>query len=186
MENVPTNLISKTVRRVCLWGGPGSGKSTSAALVFARLKVAGLNVELVSEYVKAWAYENRKIDLFDQVYIFAKQQRLEDRVLRTPIQAIVTDSPLLMQCVYAKRYNAPCWQELVKIGKVFDSVYPSVNLLLRRVHGEYQQLGRYQDFDEAKKIDAEIKTYLEEIDVPYTEIDNDSDAIAEYAQRILT
>lgn len=37
---------------VNLFGGPGSGKSTGAAYVFARLKMLGYNAELVTEFAK--------------------------------------------------------------------------------------------------------------------------------------
>jgi len=51
-----------------LWGGPGTGKSTSAAHLFGMAKIAGVNAELVQEYVKSWAWEGRTIHSFDQLY----------------------------------------------------------------------------------------------------------------------
>lgn len=46
-------------RVITLWGGPGSGKSTMAAEIYARLKRQLCNVEMVREYVKGWAWEGR-------------------------------------------------------------------------------------------------------------------------------
>lgn len=159
--------------RICLYGGPGVGKSTLAANVFARLKQLNVSVELVTEYVKSWAYEKRELDLFDQVYIFAKQQRLEDRVLRAGVKLIVSDSPLYLQCVYAKKHNHLAWQELIGIAHKFDLVYPSLNILIKRHGKPYNPEGRYQTLDEAKKIDQEIEDFLNEYNIPYLTCEND-------------
>lgn len=173
-----------TVKRICFWGGPGSGKSTIAAMVFSQLKIAGVSVELVSEYIKAWAYEKRTLESFDQLYIFAKQQRLEDRVLRAGVNLIITDSPLMMQCVYAKRFDFPAWKELLTIGKMFNGVYPSHNFLLQRVHGEYQQEGRYQTEEAAKIIDREIEEFMTEQDIPFEKIENDATIIGQRVKEL--
>jgi nucleoside-triphosphatase THEP1 len=40
-----------------LYGWPGVGKSALVAKTFTTMKDIGYNVELVSEYVKQWAWE---------------------------------------------------------------------------------------------------------------------------------
>ena len=35
-----------------LYAAPGSGKSTGAAYIFSKLKMAGVNAELVTEFAK--------------------------------------------------------------------------------------------------------------------------------------
>jgi len=84
------------IRRICLFGGPGCGKSTTAAYVYSQLKRLGCSVELIQEYVKAWAYEKREVTSFDQVYLLAKQIRMEDLALRNGVKFVVTDSPVYM------------------------------------------------------------------------------------------
>ena len=42
-----------------LIGSPGTGKSTIAAELFARMKWLGFDVELVSEYAKELVWEQR-------------------------------------------------------------------------------------------------------------------------------
>ena len=42
---------------VNLFGAPGSGKSTGAAYIFSQLKIAGVNAELVTEFVKDKVWE---------------------------------------------------------------------------------------------------------------------------------
>lgn len=163
--------------RLNLFGGPGCGKSTTAALVFGKLKLLGCSVELVPEYIKAWAYEKRELDSFDQVYIFAKQQRLEDRVLRAGVQIVVTDSPLYLQCMYARRYGSVGWEELIGLAGKFEEKYPSLNILLKRHNGKYDTAGRYQTKDEALVVDQEIREFLDGHKIPYVECENDPQEI---------
>lgn len=42
---------------VNLTGGPGSGKSTTAAFIFAKLKMLGYNAELVGEEARELIYD---------------------------------------------------------------------------------------------------------------------------------
>ena len=42
---------------VNFFGPPGSGKSTAAAYVFSKLKMAGVNAEIVTEYAKDKVWE---------------------------------------------------------------------------------------------------------------------------------
>jgi nicotinamide riboside kinase len=183
-EEEETHRCKGQLCRVNLWGGPGIGKSTTAARLFGELKVAGYSVEFIQEYIKAWAYEKRQLGSFDQVYIFAKQQRLEDRVLRAMVRLTVTDSPLLMQCVYAKRYNSLGWEQLIQIGKLFDEKYPSVNFLLKRTNTSYQTEGRWQTEEEAKQIDVEIEQFMNDYGIPYEKIDNNAALIAERVKEL--
>ena len=57
---------------VNLYGGPGSGKSTTAAGIFSELKMLGLNTELVTEYAKDKVWEKHESILDNQIYVFAK------------------------------------------------------------------------------------------------------------------
>lgn len=76
-----------------LFGAPGAGKSTLSAYVFSKLKTAGVNAELVTEFAKDKVWEENSVALANQMYMFGKQYfrmtRCEDKV-----DAIVTDSPL--------------------------------------------------------------------------------------------
>lgn len=163
------SLHLKDIMRINLWAGSGCGKSTVASGLFHTLKCKNLNVELVREYIKQWAYEGRKPIAFQQVYIFGKQLHAEDSVLQH-VDHLVTDSPLLMQVFYARRYNFECWPSLLEIGRAFDAKYPSCNILLDRVGITFQQKGRYEDEEGARKVDVELEDYMKEFSVPYTKI----------------
>jgi len=53
-----------------IFGGPGAGKSTTAALLFAEMKSGGFKVELVTEVAKDFVWEDRSTTLSIQPYIY--------------------------------------------------------------------------------------------------------------------
>ena len=157
------------MRRINLYGGPGIGKSTVAAQLFAHLKVRGFEVELVNEWIKAWAWQGIKPGGFDQLYVFAKQLRKEDIVLRHG-GFIVTDSPLFTQLAYLKQYGDDAehlYDALTIVGNAWEKKYPSLNILLDRGNREYRQKGRYQNERQAKEIDNLVKEALDKLEIPY-------------------
>lgn len=155
------------IRRINLYAGPGVGKSTTSCDVFAKLKNIvihkhmNVQIELVQEYIKGWAWEKREPKGFDQVYVCAKQMRREEIPLRNGVDAIITDSPLLLQCCYAKKYNVPCWNHLVQVTETFEKEYPSLHIFLERGNRPYVAKGRYQTENGAKELDTYILSALQ-------------------------
>ena len=145
------------MRRICFYGGPGSGKSTIAAGLFSHLKRLGHNVELVPEYIKTWAYLNTPAKSFDQLYVLAKQLRQEDILLRSGVDYIISDSPLGLQLAYMKKHKlADLYDELFSIAKKFDIQFPSLNIWLDRKNIPYRHTGRWETYDEAIQMDEAI------------------------------
>lgn len=155
-----------SIRRINFYSGPGSGKTTAAYEVSAKLKNKviherlDIQVELVQEYIKNWAWEGIKPRGFDQVYVLAEQMRREEIPLRNGVDIIVSDSPLLMQCAYAKKYFNPCWEHLINTVAEFEKVYPSLHIFLERGDRPYVAKGRYETAAEANKMDEYIKNML--------------------------
>lgn len=151
----------KRIRRIGFIGGPGCGKSTSAAWLMAQLKMAGVDVELVQEYVKNWAFEKRHPERFDQVFLIGQQMRQEDLMLRNGVEVIVTESPVLMSACYGKWFKAKSWKHLIPIALDFEKQYPSLNIFLTRGE-EYNTKGRFQSKDDAVALDKFIRSiYLQ-------------------------
>lgn len=157
------------VRRINLYGGPSSGKSTTAAKLFYESKQRNENVEHIQEYIKNWCYQGRNPTGFDQVYIFGKQLYKEETVLKGGVDKLITDSPLFLQCFYASYYNLPGASAILDIAQQFEEMYPSENLVIRRSKA-YSPVGRYQNEEESKKIDSLIKEFLVKNSIQYRDI----------------
>lgn len=145
-----------------LFGGPGSGKSTSAALIFAHLKQQEKRVELVTEFAKQLTYDKRFNALKRQAYVFAKQlYKLES--LYGEVDLVVTDSPIILSSVYAPKDYPKSFHQYAK--DIFDS-FDNTNILLLRPK-LYQQYGRNESLKKAKKIDYKIKRLLQDNNYNY-------------------
>jgi nicotinamide riboside kinase len=154
--------MKKTTTVINLLGGPGSGKSTQAAAVFASLKKTGIMCELVQEYVKSWAWMGIPVQTpFDQLYIFGKQARAES-ILYGKVDVIVTDSPVLLSAFYDEKHNH---RTIVKdaLPEFYRAVremrVEHLNAFLPRSK-PYDPRGRYQTEEEAKEVDVELQEWL--------------------------
>lgn len=134
---------------VNLYGGPGTGKSTTAAAVFAELKTAGVNTELVTEYAKDKVWEQSTHILGNQIYLLGKQfhrlWRLKDQV-----DVIVTDSPILLLMEYGKEWG-PTYRKLVR--EAYDHFDHNMDVFLKREKA-YNPKGRLQTEEKAKALDT--------------------------------
>jgi hypothetical protein len=141
-----------------LFGGPGTGKSTTAAGVFHHMKCAGLEVELVTEYAKDMVWEHRHNILEDQIYIFAKQQRRISRLRDHHIDWVITDSPIpLGLCYRSTTDNQDAFAQVVM--QVFNS-YENHNFYLTR-NVQYNPNGRNQkQVHEAEHVDDKVMHML--------------------------
>lgn len=80
-------------------GAPCMGKSVTAAQVFAKLRIMGVNAELVQEYAKEKFWEG-KLSPTTQFLTAAEQTRRE-AFLEGRVDVIVSDSPPLLGALYA-------------------------------------------------------------------------------------
>ncbi len=149
------------------FGGPGTGKSTTAARLFSDMKVTGVNCELVTEYAKEMVWEDRHNIFQDQLYLLAKQNRKLLR-LQNKVDYVLTDSPILLNTIYMVEngYEQTLNQLILE---VFNS-YDNINILLNRTH-EYQEVGRYQTEQQSDELSSDIKKLLQLHNVPFVEYD---------------
>lgn len=154
---------------VNLFGVPGAGKSTGAAYIFAKLKMSGINAELITEFAKDKVWEDNKEIFKNQAYIFGKQSFRISRCCGK-VDVIITDSPLPLSIVYN---NGPKLTENFNLSvmDVFNS-YTNLNFLLNRVK-PYNPSGRHQTESESDKLESVIRNLLIDRKISYAEVDGD-------------
>ena len=153
--------MEQKIRRINLYGGPGSGKSFTARNLVNQIASFGFQVELVHEFVKLWAFQGRQPEGCDQIFLYANQLHLEDSVLRSSDEVVVvTDSPLLLNNWYGHDYNFHSSQQMIEMTRNFEEQYPSLNIWLNREGLTYSETGRFQKLEEAKAIDERLSKFL--------------------------
>lgn len=163
---------------VNLFGGPGTGKSSTMAGVFSELKFRGRTVEMAPEWVKGKIWESNLSILQNQIYIFGKQVHTIHRLTHN-VEAAITDSPILLSLAYGKN-ESPEFKNLVL--EVFNR-YNNLNIFLNRVK-PYDPLGRVQSEDEARDLDDQFRLMLDASKTPYYVFDASPDSIKTIADLV--
>ena len=163
-----------------LLAGPGAGKSTIAAHVYAELKWEGVNCELVTEFAKDAAWEEHFRLYEHQVLLFGEQYRRLKR-LEGQVDVAVTDAPLLLQLIYMQDGLPPSFAPMVlEAHRQFDNM----NFLVRRVK-EYRKVGRHNEEEEARQLDAHIEEVLQENTLRYKSLPGVRASVPYIVQKIL-
>ena len=165
---------------VNLYAGPGTGKSTTAAWLFAHLKKEGVNAELVTEYAKDKVWEESHKVLHNQVYVFGKQHHRLKRLLGK-VDVVITDSPIMMGIVYDVEGNVP----LKELAYYEYSKMSNINFFLERSK-KYNPAGRNQNEEEAIIMDKKIKSHMDEYGLEYDNYRTDDDSYQDMLDFILT
>ena len=166
---------------VNLFGAPGAGKSTGAAIVFAELKKAGINAELVTEYAKDKTWEHNMMALGCQEYVFGKQSyRL--RRCRDDVEVIVTDSPLPLGLIYNN--NPVLDHNFTNVVMNVFNTYDNHNYYINRVK-PYNPKGRNQTEEESDALQTPIIALLFANDIPYKEVNGDDEGYKSIIEDIL-
>lgn len=173
----------KTQKIICLYGGPGTGKSTVCAGLFYHLKLMGYECEMNREYIKEWVWESRKHKSGDQSYFFAKMARRERIYMDNNLDFIITDSPLILCHFYGMKFDKFEQMTNTSLSMLknhhqycIESGYKIDHFLLNRTK-RYSPAGRYQDEDQAKEIDDELKTMLVDMKLKYQTVDADVNCV---------
>ena len=165
---------------VNLTGAPGAGKSTGAAVIFAELKKAGVNAELVTEFAKDKTWEHNATALNCQEYVFGKQSYRLARC-RNDVDVIVTDSPLPLSLVYNDN-PALDYHFSAVVLNVFNT-YENINFFINRVK-PYNPKGRKQTAKESDQLSATIKNLYHNLNIGYLEINGDDEGYAFAVQEV--
>ena len=166
---------------VNLFGAPGAGKSTGAAEVFASLKKAGINAELILEFAKDKTWEHNITALGCQEYVFGKQSYRMARC-RNDVEVIVTDSPLPLSIIYNSNPALDVNFERTVIN-VFET-YENINYYINRVK-PYNPKGRNQTEAESDALAVPIKELLYENGISFTDINGDDEGYKSVVKDVL-
>lgn len=149
---------------VNLYGGPGTGKSSGAAYIFAKLKMAGVDAEYVTEFAKDKVWEGSQEAFRCQFYITGKQSFRVSRCFGK-LDVIVTDSPIRLGKIYADLNGRP-QLGLACVEEADQYRGSTIEIFLERVK-PYNPNGRNQTEEESKEIDKTIRKMLDDQGVPY-------------------
>lgn len=166
---------------VNLFGVPSAGKSTGVAYIFSKIKMAGINAELITEFAKdkVWEENSEVFKPDNQCYLFGKQFYRMSRC-RDKVDIIVTDSPLPLSIFYNKsevlgeNFNRT-------IMNCFNS-FDNISYLLLR-DKPYNPKGRLQTEAESDALKEPLINLLQSRNIKYEAVKgniDEYDKIADY------
>lgn len=139
-----------------LYGGPGIGKSTLAASVFAELKQRGYAAELMREPFKRWVWDDYRSCLSDQAWITGNIYHELKQYERGGVEVVVSDCPLLLAVAYGAS------TEDVSMPPFVASLYrrfQNFDVRLERAV-PYDPKGRRQNEQSARDVDQLMDTLI--------------------------
>lgn len=140
--------FSSTV--INLIAGPGAGKSTLAAGLFAELKFRGIECELATEYAKDLLWEGRLGRTHKYDILMSQYHRLWR--LRGKVKYIITDSPLILPGIYNST--------ILPLAEQLWREFSNINWFIQRVK-PYSPIGRRENEESARSVDQKILDYLD-------------------------
>lgn len=164
-------------------GGPSAGKSTMASGLFYKLKMKGINTELITEYAKDKTWEKNYTALNNQLYISANQIYRQERV-ENQVDVIVTDSPIILGSFY---WNDKNLKKTNSYNNLLLEIFKEKNNMTIFVKRKkvYNPIGRNQTEEEAEEIDRKILNFLEHNKICYVTVDGTVKGLDELFEIVL-
>jgi hypothetical protein len=155
-----------------LLAGPGAGKSTTALGLSYYFKLAGVNIEYLSEYAKdlTWRGDNHTLAL--QPYVTVKQLRNMYDLCReeSDLKAIITDTSILLAMVYPGFASSDKFNEWIKeTRQYFD--FKTIYLVRNTDKHQYNPKGRRQTSQQATEKDDEVLQMLLEHNIEFQKVE---------------
>ena len=165
-----------------LFGGPGIGKSSIASGLTYKLKKKHITCDNPYEFPKVLAWDENHSAIKDQLYVLANQHR---GIVKSfgKVDYIILDSPILLSLVYRSVYKGTEYPATL-YGESFDKMvldihnqYDTLNIVLKRTEGGFNEKERYQSLEESKELDFAIEKTLIENKIPYQSVDVDTNTV---------
>jgi len=179
--------MTKKTWIINLIGGPGVGKTTMAALLFANLKIRGYICEYVQEYAKKLVWI-KDFDTLNNQYFVTRQQFNLLKEIDGHVDFIVTDGPLI-HGMYYNKYNKDNTSNVDKVEQyILSSIsqFNNVNIVLdRSIDREYEKDGRIQTYEESLDIDVILRHILRTNNLEFVNFASDPNKINDMIEKIL-
>ena len=178
MRMYPTKVIN-------IIGGPGCDKSLFSAAIILNLSLRHKTVERIPDYAKSLVWRKDFESLKNQYQIAQRQFEMLD-LLDGQVQYLVTECSL-PQVLY---YNAHYAENICDVAKTRAQIlkwykqHTNVNVMVARGDKKYVHTGRFQDEDQAIKVDKELRESLAYEGLPYTLLKPELDAINAFANAL--
>lgn len=147
-----------------IFGGAGVGKSITASLLFAQIKLRNISAELITEYAKERVWAGDLDALKCQPYITGTQF-YRQYILNSKVEYAVTDSPIPLGLIY-KGFG--CNEDYDKAVLYQFNLFQNINVYLQRDTDHlFEERGRVGGLEDAIRVDYKIKDLLNNQGIPY-------------------
>jgi len=155
---------------VNILGAPGVGKSTFTAKLFAEMKIRGINVEVCTEFIKDKIWEEHKMVLSNQLYIFASQY-FKLCCVADKADIVISDGALITEPIY-NDYEEPMKSHLNLLVHDVETHFNNHYYFIQHSENEYKDFGRLHSREESREKENMLINFLNENNVSFGIIPN--------------
>lgn len=179
MRIYPTKVIN-------IIGGPGCDKSLFSAAIVLYLHQQHKTVETIPDYAKSLVWRQH-FEMLKNQYLIAQRQYEMLHLLDGQVQYLVTECSL-PQLLY---YNEHYVENVCDVAKTRTQIlawhkeFNNVNIMVQRGDQPFVHTGRFQDEDQSRAIDRDLRTTLSYEGIRYTLLPPNLEAINLFAATLL-
>jgi hypothetical protein len=179
MRMYPTKVIN-------IIGGPGSNKSLFSSAIVLYLNMQQKSVETVPDYAKSLVWQKDFESLKNQ-YAIAQHLYEMISIIDGQVQYIVTECSLPQLLYYNENYE----DNICDVNKTRSHILKwyrqlnSVNVMIVRGDRKYVHSGRFQDEEDARKIDQGLRATMVREGMKFTELKPDISSINAFAATLI-
>ena len=180
MRMYPTKVIN-------IIGGPGSNKSLFSSAIVLYLNMQQKSVETVPDYAKSLVWQKDFESLKNQ-YSIAQRHYEMISIIDGQVQFIVTECSLPQLLYYNENYE----DNICDVAKTRSHILQwhrqlnNINVLIVRDDRKYIHSGRFQDEEDARKIDQGLRATMIREGIKFTELKPDISSINAFASTLLS
>lgn len=171
-----------------IWGAAGTGKTTLALDLAAKLKIRdGVTLEYVSEFVKPMVYEGNFPKPTEELSVLGAQAHQEAKFYGH-VDYIITDSPFglvgfYMELLHKEKYITQTAH--AHLAYLKSQGISHLNFLVGPHQGIYEQEGRLQDQKLAEEESNQLEDYLKKENIEFAKLEKSLSSRVEKAIEII-